>query len=90
MNEVIIQQASVDELDKLVAWRMEVLNEVFALPHGRIPRHWNRPTATTIFMHCRRGNTSLALSRPTKKRWVAAAHRHRPCLVASRTGTRTW
>lgn len=34
MNEVIIRQASVDELDKLVTWRMEVLNEVFALPHG--------------------------------------------------------
>lgn len=31
-KEVIIRQASVEELDKLMAWRMEVLGEVFAIP----------------------------------------------------------
>lgn len=34
MNEVTIRQASVKELDKLMAWRMEVLDEVFAIPQG--------------------------------------------------------
>lgn len=34
MNEITIRQASVKELDKLMAWRMEVLSEVFAIPHG--------------------------------------------------------
>lgn len=34
MNEVIIRQVSVEELNKLMAWRMEVLSEVFAIPRG--------------------------------------------------------
>lgn len=34
MSQVTIRQATVDELDKLLAWRMEVLSEVFAIPQG--------------------------------------------------------
>lgn len=34
MTGTIIRQASVEELDKLMAWRMEVLGEVFAIPPG--------------------------------------------------------
>lgn len=34
MNEITIRQVSVDELDKLMEWRMEVLEEVFAIPNG--------------------------------------------------------
>lgn len=34
MNEVTIRQVSVNELDKLMTWRMEVLGEVFTIPYG--------------------------------------------------------
>ncbi len=34
MSEVTIRQVSINELDKLMAWRMEVLGEVFAIPPG--------------------------------------------------------
>lgn len=34
MSKVTIRQVSVDELDKLLAWRMEVLSEVFTIPQG--------------------------------------------------------
>ncbi len=34
MNGIVIRQVSVSELDKLMAWRMEVLDEVFAIPRG--------------------------------------------------------
>lgn len=33
-KEVTVRQASIEELDKLMAWRMEVLGEVFAIPGG--------------------------------------------------------
>lgn len=34
MNEVTIRQVSVEELDSLMSWRMEVLGEVFSIPPG--------------------------------------------------------
>lgn len=34
MNRVTIRQVCLDELDVLMAWRMEVLGEVFAIPKG--------------------------------------------------------
>lgn len=35
MKEMKIRRVYADELDKLLAWRMEVLGEVFSIPSGK-------------------------------------------------------
>ena len=59
--EIQIRQATIQDLNVLMQWRMEVLHEVFSIPSERSVTELDRKIAATIKQNCRRADILPAL-----------------------------
>ena len=59
--EIEIRKATLEDIELLMEWRMEVLHEVSRFRQARTQTNWNRKTAPIIKGRWRRKNISLVL-----------------------------